>query len=694
MKLWIDINTSADTTDGAGTITSPYNWDQFVYSLSAAPSGYTELTYEIQGIRLVNDDINIVVPDLAGIGRRDITFQSYDTHREPWKMYFNDSQVGVAFNVYDERTTLRETFLNVNDLIFDSDSSVLSISGDKVDNFNDTNKIRLNITNSWIDSDFSNIEITNFFTVNINRSTLHGQYLIVNAASSFLMDNNIVDFNNIYWYDRDVDYASFNNTVFTSGISAYDNYSNIIYENIQEEWVAPEILTTSGGAFITSGSIDYLSSDFSTISIPGSAIDDVPDTSSTWWNAARDGIGALYFHQWHDFNMLLSPTSGEVPLEVTFSVEEDFFNEFSATSAVYYSQDANGGVTSSTTFSGTYTYNTSAIIGDDENLPYVKLESYNHWFLQQDDSTFNNIVYISAAAVVEPTANLELDLITVSAFSATPITAFNPCDDIIVSGTVVSGTITDVVWDIDDGILDTDSGTSAFSSSAFYYTLHFNTSGSKTLSLSGYDELGDAHEFTHNISINTYTRNTYYVDINSTYITSGDGTSASPFDFEQMKERVNYNISSGDCGDIYKMKGYRTITHENYYPVFINGVYYAVTFAIDYGKSFTFDAWDLAEYGPWMFIVDLPKTIYEPIVLFSFDGSKVKNGIIYNNVDTYSGTTMIFSHCYDMFIVSQGIDSQLKFIANKFLNEDLSIDIIGCTINSENNVKIIESETV
>jgi hypothetical protein len=179
----------------------------------------------------------------------------------------------------------------------------------------------------------------------------------------------------------------------------------------------------------------------------------------------------------------------------------------------------------------------------------------------------------------------------------------------------------------------------------------------------------------------------YYTDIDTSYdATSGTGTSASPFNYLQMKSRITSG-GAGEYHDSYNLRGYRTlqslsVNYENWF------------LKTDPSKNFMFQAWNLSAYGPWILSCYCNNIIPEYNPKVSFAGATLMNGIIYNVPWVGVGHEIEISITYDMLINSIGTGGGIKFYPTQGKYEDytgfISFDndcyLIGSTIYPENGI--------
>jgi len=289
----------------------------------------------------------------------------------------------------------------------------------------------------------------------------------------------------------------------------------------------------------------------------------------------------------------------------------------------------------------------------------VSANSLNGW-----NTYTGNTVTVSAYA-----SSLSADIEVYDITSDTIITSATAYQDIKVKVFNYVGGITS--FDIDFN--DTSASDIIVSASENYIEYYYNTSSSGPIDITLYNNMNQVSAISADFVVGNSVQNEYYVDINSSYVTTNNtGSSTSPFNFDELVARLT---TSGDFNDTYYLRGLRHLTSDDRYVLEVNP-----------NKSFILDVWDAKVYGPWVLIVEENTSSQSTNSLISFKGTSLKNGIIYNKLNDIGGGILEISDVTDMYIVWQGFDSILKVTQDEYNKVYDQCRIKASTIYSENGV--------
>jgi len=662
MSIYVNINNSYDNVNGTGDILSPFTYAQF--SADAKSSSSPSRTYFLKGKRESSAKVggfdliagaNHEILDIKGSAGSTIKITTWPEEIDPWRIKYNSRSDNTFFEF--------RTFgvgLEVSNGMIHTTSGGLSFNDATNSNTN------TNISNLYLRSNHG-IYLRNKDFYNIYGSTLISDDV---GISGCLIGNNfdtVVLKNNIFSLDG---FAFGNGSVFsldygawTSGTYGFGTAHSVFVSNVtnfQQDFTKPSIFSTD--IFnITKEDLDYLSDDFKTISIRGDS--SVPKKESSF-GVDRDGVGFLYFDQ-GVVSGGPDVFSGEVPLDVTLQYRV-------TTSAGTGSIDWGDGTTDNfprvaenEVVSNNHTYTEVNTF-----FPELIVNSFNNWNVLNDlSSSEDRAITISADGETSATFFIldnETSATTTSAYTFT---------DFIVSADVVP-----------------------FGSSLFEYTYYWGDGTSTSESSESpidfpivrkqYKEVGTydillvsngVNSATDVISVSANPVTTFYVDVSVEYVSVGDGSDSNPFNYNQFVSKISYN---GDARrhDIFKVRGFKRITRDgNTSP------YNAIS--TDKDKYLVIDSWNPNSNGPWVFDVVGDSADASNNVMLDFEGSTIKNGVIYNEPSKNSsfedvGFSLTITNAKTMYILNQGIDGKIVLAPTD--NESLSgVNIIGCTIRND-----------
>jgi len=648
MAYWVDINNSYSST-GAGTSVSPFSWSQFITDL--ADASLSTRTYYVSGTRTLSTNTTITIDsiDTSTTGASVVTINDWDG--EPWRI-IGDASVGII-NInssYVRYLYLRGGMIQGTKSGFFSTIYCASTPSSFCD---------VTIDSMWINF-YTSFVIRNYDDVYVYNSLLSdtNQGLVGSNPGSFGVYNS--------------DTATIRNTILAIGAFSAPDSTNTLdnvvstrvafpitigssidtSSSVQLDWESDPIVSSAVN-LLSASNISYLTSSFDGISATGNAS---PALSYTWFDGTRDGVGALYFPT-ITVSASATPSSAAAGDTITIDIN-DVFTEFSASSATF-----NFGDSTSTTVnepSATHVY--SAV--DDYSVT-VSVLSKNEWYSSVSDAITVSISAGDASATFE-FLDSDTSAVTTSAETYT---------DVLMSATIVSGDVVSYIMDWGDGTSSTYTGSDPISTIPVL-THQYISSGSLTGTIS----VNNRNPF--NKSLNTYIRTptTYYVDINNSYTSSGNGLLATPLNYSQFKTTIE-DGGDGEFGDIFKLKGYRELT---YGTDFVN----SLILIADPTLSFVIDAWDLSAYGPWMISPEIYPGALTSIL--SFKNSTLKNGILYNRVYFDNrGVIFYLSSMKDTFVVNQGTNSRIILSPSTQLSGTpiSGCDIIGSTLYCENGYR-------
>lgn len=634
MSIYVNIN-NVYTTDGIGANYDPMNWGQF---LTLVSGGSTDIeTFYLSGTRTLESDTNLLVSanDVTLSAWGETPFRIIST--DDWKFTNNADELNVydgMFDVKDLNIFGQDDYAKIGNIMFDNCYVKLSATSNLNVNYNDNFVFR----NSIIIGNEIQVYFIDTLTV----------YNTIFDIADFKVSN--------------VTTNSVNDSAFTSAISAFTDYSNISFSDIQSQWTRPNLFSSAVSA-INASDLSYLGSDFNTLSASlGNR-----SYTNTWWGGRRDGIGSLYFSPISGVAVSANPTSAGTDDTIQFVLSgNDPFTEFSATSATYNFKD---GDTSAVSDNSIIEHQFSAA---GVYLPTCIVRSKNDWY---DYTTTYTVVTIGNITVtiqiIGPTGN---DITSLGQTKPYSNLTFNA---------VVGGSLSARQYHWDFGDSTTTSATVSSSNHSY------NTLGTKTVYVSAYSEAipyssaVDTSTLyasaTDTLTIATTPASAYYVNITSAYDTNtnNEGTESDPLNWTEF---TNYLKTSGEYSDTYYLSGSRELIK----PDGVSTPWYPIS--ADHRKRFTINAWDIDNYGPWL--ISVKDYALSDNAIVKLKGCIIKNGIIYNkpyDVGEYGGE-MYLSQLYDMYIVSQGSGSLIYFepYLNTFSGSDsvplADSKIKGCTI--------------
>lgn len=660
---FVNINTSADSiTSGTGSEQSCFTYSQFRTSLSTNDETDVPNYYYLKGYRNITTSGESITPLSADniwmLSKKNVYINSWDS--DPWKINFvNDfylesyvdwftsinfqngfiktSQLNLKFSI---DSAVSATFENCwIDAIFDDSNT--GYSGGFVNFVNCTlNNFKLNN---------KNFNTFSFINTIIYNSTNNNYYLFNNTTYTYVSFDNIVSNRYINNQSLGNQYNIMNPSIpYGEGVT-YEITSNI---TPHENWNTSAISATTFSAAISAisqSNLDYTLAGWNTIS----AIGNKSYNNLFWGESARDGIGALYF-PYIKSNFLVngsSPSSATLQTLVNFTWDNNLFGIYLASAATLnYDDYITSSFTTTSAVSSTYRYNYN--IGT--ATPTLQVYSKNGWYSVTSgvDLTLNTPLTVSA------------NIKTLDSLSASIISAHTN-DLILISAYSLTSGVYDYSYDYGNGVSSTN--TSITEISAIPITTNtYSLADFYNIKLILNDSLPSISPSA-NILIQREYRD-YYVDID-TSVSAGSGTSGIPFNYDQFYDRVKTD-GTGIYGDTYNLKNLRVISS-------------ATPFEIDKTKNFLIKAWDTSAFGPWILVLD--GTIYN--VSASFAGSTLKDGIIYNKPFNYFlnyiGTNISFTNLYDVFIVSNGNNSQLIIDPYNYVTSSTTLSGISGTYLKE-----------
>jgi len=511
---------------------------------------------------------------------------------------------------------------------------------------------------------FSQFQEVQFVNCNIkaNGFTVVNDFRFYNVGGVDIK-NSIMDVSDIWATVPDVGFVSLYNVALTSAVSDYTAYQEglVTYETIQENWPSATAFGLDAPDLVQSA-LNYVNDDFGNIS----AVDGDTTYTSKWWDdTTRDGIGALYFPTISGVGISASSAIGGFPITSDFVFSgNDPFTVFSATEATYsFGEDfttssvsANDVITKE--FSGYGRWDVDATI-----------TSFNQWYTTATDTFVISAYNLSGSSVTFDFRNI---------WTSATITSANIYDTILLSANVAPPEYGfQYLWDFGDG-----TSVETFSEST---TTHFwETSGTKTVVLTVWNNFGDVSASdTNTFSVSAIIQ-ILYVNINSSYTCAApnSGTISDPLNYNEFVGRLE---TSGTFGDIYRLQGSRVLTK----PTGASTPWYPIS--ADPNMNFQIEAWDMSAYGPWVLIPEDYAT--SDNTRLSLAGTVLRNGIIYNKTfgwPTRYGGQIYVSNLYDVYVVCQGEGSYITLVPSpsgttrrdgQVSEVDLSgVNIIGSTL--------------
>jgi len=660
-SYFIDVNTSADSIVGSGTIVIPFNYGQFMTQL-AANDETTDINYfYLKGYReLVNSGTNafpISADNIWMVSKKEVFIDSWGT--DPWRLNCIGDFYIESYVDWFEAITLKNGMMKHNPIYFkvslDSDINVTFnncwLSGD----FNDSDSYysggHINFINSTLkdfklkNNNFNDISFTNTIIYN---SVTNLYYLLQNTVYTTFSFDNVISNRSILNQSLGSEYNVLNpDTVYGLGSAPSGTFEIAVSSDVGNSWDAT---SAEAGVFALEISafdqtnLSYLSSAFSAIDIAGNTSYD-----TTWYGGTRDGIGALYFPVLSGVAVSASATSADVDEDIDFILSgSDPFVTFQSSSATYYFDDGNSSAVGSNSIV-THPFDTNG-----SYQVYAEIPSKNSWYTFTTDTI---TILIGSFNVTITIYDNEGNVVTNGTSKLLKTLTF--------SATVAGGLeATSYSWDLDD------LKTATTNPNNDYYTI----SGTKNISLSAFSDGGTSAVDTATVLISA-TSAEYFVNITSAYDSSSThtGSSVDPFNWVEFKGRVQ---TSGDYFDTYRLSGSRVLsgTTSN-----------RKVLTVDKRKNFTIRDWDVSAYGPWVLEVKDFNILNQNSIL-SAAGCTLRNGIIYNKQYSTAGGQIILGTTYDMFIVYQGDYSKVIIDPYNFvLSSDTLVtsaisNIVGSTI--------------
>lgn len=459
--------------------------------------------------------------------------------------------------------------------------------------------------------------------------------------------------------------------------SAIDEFKNMFYYNYES---TSKILQGRGNYN------NYFTSVRGDINLPTSAND--------FYDGLRDGVGCFYF-PYPDLEVSATETSGTTPFTVTAFIDANIPNVYCSemnsfdedTSActkkytfdfeedsksILYSISGDDVYGFSVDGIDTSAIDTTIVSGGDSTISadyiyndpgvytiQVSTNSLNGWNVYE-----GNEFEVSAYA-----SSLSADFIVYDKSTGNEITSATTYQDIQVKVYNFVGGITE----FDLNFNDTSASSIPVTGDEVYVDYYYLTSSTGPIELTLYNNMDQTSAVSASFTVEEYTQNSYYVNINPNYDsnTNNLGTITDPFNYSEFIELIT---SGGDFNDIFYLQGLREIgTNENKALLEINS-----------DKSFIIDVWDAKYYGPWVLIINDYQTTRSNNSNISFKGSHLKNGIIYNKLNGVGGGVLEISYVTNMYIVWQGYDSRLKITQDEYNKIYDNCKINACTIFSEN----------
>lgn len=635
---FVDINTSADSISGIGTIQSCFNYKQFIVSLATNDDIHVNNYYYLKGYRnVINSGTSgsaISAENIWILSKKNVYIYSWNN--EPWRINFiNDFYLESSVNWFNS-IHIRNGILKyvINKLKFSINTSVSAFyencwldgaiedssseySGGELFFINCTlNRFKLN-NNNFNKIYFINTIIENPISNNYHLidNTIYSTFYFDNVVSNrYILNQSLSDRYNVL--NPSVDYGL--------GVT----YSIAQSANIQNAWDSSSLesgIFTSAISAISKDLISYVYSDFKNITVSGNTL-----YNYTWWDGQRDGIGALYFP---NITINLSANGNTTSANVFLNDNINFnwnniFNSFNATSAILNYDDyivSAFTTTSATSTSYVYKYNIKTV------NPSLTVYSKNNWYYVTSGITLNLLLSSAVSAsftILNETLN--------------NITSANTDQKILLSSFNISGDVYEYIWNFGDGTSSFNSSYTSFSAIPIEY---------KTYKLSDYYNISLLLNNSYLTSANFLVQraySAYYVDLDINYTNSGDGTESNPFNYYQFYNRIKTN-GDGVYGDTYYLKNLREINVSGYNNVF----------EVDRMKNFVFDAWNTSSFGPWVFVFNGNNEFSVNNIIGSFHGVTLKNSIIYTKPlykppFQYLGSKIIYTNMYNVYVVQNG----------------------------------------
>jgi len=660
---FVDINLSADSTEGVGSNISPYNYEQFVVELSANDETTDINTFYLRGFRPVSAtsiDESTSAENVWPLTKKSIVIDSWED--DPWTIQFSSDFYLKSSVDWFSKVEIKRGLLSFDPMYlrFSKDEDVLVVFDGCWLNgtFKDSSSYYSGGTLKYLGDTLQNFRLfnTNFSDVDFQNSIIYSSsandyYLIENTVfTNFSFDNTVS--NRYIWNETSANKFNILNPS-SFGLTYLIDYcsNNDLWDSTNAK---SSVFLSAVSAFDTNN-LSYLGDSFSNIDIQGN----LDYCSPAFFGGKRDGIGALYFDPL-DVTLSADPISGSVPW--TVSATHNAFTNFSASNILLSWGDSS--VTSTSTLNllskvyaekGTYEISATTL-------------TKNGWYT--DESYLTVYPY---SGLVSAT-----DLLIFSAVdSLTPVTSGGSNRIYYLSAAGVYGTPYEFIFSANtfNVSASSDIAIQKVSASNFFditplgnniIWLYFNKDQINEFSLSA------------NLNLSASPSATFYVDLETT--TSGDGTTALPFNYSQFLVYVTSG-GFGSINDSYRLKGVKYITKDtntslSWYP-----------FNVDSRKKFTIRDWDVSDYGPWM--LSVVESEYPANSILNFEGTLLKNGIIYNKAYKYGsyyyGGTMKFSSLYNMWVVSQGEGQFIEWcpVDESSKTELSGVQIKGCTINSK-----------
>lgn len=614
MAKYVNINDSF-STNGIGSTIDPFNWNQLLSELSGSNGLVNTETYYLSGTRTISNATSIIFSasnsiEIKNWGNPAILQSNNDVYFEQCTPFLTFRNLFMGFNITGTSNSFVDNFTlsgsSINVVIFDNCYLKLG------------SKAR-----------FSKIYSVNLVNSVIIANSFEG-FDLNSEGIALSVYNTIFDIGNFNATSaNNVKQVLVDNCVFTSAISGFDQDTST-WTNIQEKWTRPSIFSSAVSAINVQNDLKYTSSVFSSITISGSQ-----RYTTTWLDGTRDGVGALYFPTISGVGV--SASSANAPLNTTllFTMSgNNPFTTFSASSATYVFDGVDVSSVNNNSNSPI-----SKLFSSYGNIQYyIRILSFNKWY--SIISNASNILigsFVVKIVIYNKYTNSNL-----TSGTSKPLT--NLVFSAAISGGLNGGSY---IWDLDDG----------FSAISNPSNLYYIKEGNKTIKLSAYslDNPTFSSTDTSTILISAISAQ-YFVDITSAYDNNlnNNGTSSDPFNWNEFKGRIE---TSGEYFDVYGLSGSRVLSASESNRYIINA---------DKTKKYTIRDWDNLNYGPWILEVQDFSTSSNSIL--SAAGCTLKNGIIYNKPFGYPGYggKIIITKIYDMFIVYQGLNSNI--IIDPYLN--------------------------
>jgi hypothetical protein len=658
---------------------SPMGWDRFYVQELPQPSmneDDEDVTYFIKNIfstdlcqvlweDTFNINLNIFKLNIFGTTGRNIYFKPYPSTNAPWGIV-NRTDGGINITVqHSQSLSSIPNNLYLEGGMFQAQRGSISVVNQ--------HNTGVSIVNSFYSRSAFTTSFPNNARIEINNSTLITPYFETTPHQTCVIRNAIFSgaiFNAWTNYQETLPNVSLDNVVFDRNLEDYYQLDirSFGYSNIQEGYKVPAFYGTMDISAFNANNLSYLNPSFSGINVAGNSL---YNTSPPWGQPtrSRDGIGFLSFPFSSPTITFPNGTSGYYPYE--FDV--NFNGYLTSGSHVYIEWDA-----------------------ENANIYYPNATSASHIY---EDISNNNVLgsfrtkngwydYCSSIAYVN---------VSDAGQTSATFSVLNNTGHIVSTG-YNNNTYTYSAYNINGRVISYELYTAVQNFSAYDFNgitsithpIFYDIDRLGTVNAILYLNRGEPNEYQINASLGllstaitppdpVHPTATYYVNLDDG-VGVGVGTTASPFTAEQFISRINYQ-GAANINDVYLLRGMCTLNR----PSNVSRPWQAIN--SDYRKNLSVDAWNASAYGPW--VINIIDDYYNDNGSVSFDGVTLNNGIIYNRPlnsgNEYYGGSVTVSKLHNMWIVNQGVGSEIVFSPHTSGNR---VEILGSTIYSDNDIDI------